>query len=206
MLIRCACRLFYSTPIFLHLTLFYSMMLYSPLNYQVESILGAIYIDSGQDDLTSARSFVYRHILSSEPQPEVDDAVGKGAKDDAVQKAVQSPPRRWKRGAQRLREKQAREHASNSHHILIFRDVRDRKIACGSGPLNVLCIGASSGVGAGLVERLSQRGPHISLCLVGRNAERLEAVAQICRTYGASVSTVVGDVGTANCNMNAILF
>ena len=42
----------------------------------VEAILGAIYLDSGQDDLKWARSFVYRHVLPSELQPKVDaDAV-----------------------------------------------------------------------------------------------------------------------------------
>jgi 3-oxoacyl-[acyl-carrier protein] reductase len=62
-------------------------------------------------------------------------------------------------------------------------------------PMTALIVGASSGIGAALAKRLSARGDHISLCLVGRRYEALEAVAEGCRTYGARVTTVVGDVG-----------
>jgi short-subunit dehydrogenase len=60
-------------------------------------------------------------------------------------------------------------------------------------PLNALIVGASSGIGAALAKRLSTRGSHISLCLVGRRLAPLDAVAEACRRQGAKVSVVAGD-------------
>ena len=60
-------------------------------------------------------------------------------------------------------------------------------------PLNVLIVGASSGIGALLAKRLSLRGAHISLCLVGRRAALIGEVAEGCRSSGASVRAIVAD-------------
>lgn len=64
-----------------------------------------------------------------------------------------------------------------------------------SGPANILVTGASSGLGAGLARDYATAG--IRLVLVGRNAERLEAVAQDCRAKGAETVTGLFDVGEA---------
>lgn len=56
----------------------------------------------------------------------------------------------------------------------------------------VAITGASSGIGAALAEELSGRG--VRLALSGRDAERLEAVAERCRAKGAAVETAVLDV------------
>lgn len=55
--------------------------------------------------------------------------------------------------------------------------------------------GASSGLGAALARHYAQPGRR--LCLAGRNAERLHAVAQDCRERGAEVSVRAFDVGDA---------
>ncbi len=59
----------------------------------------------------------------------------------------------------------------------------------------VVITGASSGLGAALAE--SYAAPGIVLGLVGRNAERLEAIAAACRARGAEVETAALDVGEA---------
>lgn len=55
--------------------------------------------------------------------------------------------------------------------------------------------GASSGIGAALATCLAQ--PDVTLCLIGRHAERLLAVADECRGKGASVEIAVADVRDA---------
>ncbi|MBX3455864.1 SDR family oxidoreductase [Ferrovibrio sp.] len=63
-------------------------------------------------------------------------------------------------------------------------------------PSGVLITGASSGIGEYLARQYA--APGIRLALTGRNAERLEAVAEICRTKGAAVechTTPVTDAG-----------
>lgn len=59
-------------------------------------------------------------------------------------------------------------------------------------PGRVLITGASSGIGRGLAEACA--GPGIVLFLSGRNAERLEQVADACRALGAEVHPAVLDV------------
>jgi short-subunit dehydrogenase len=56
----------------------------------------------------------------------------------------------------------------------------------------VVITGASSGLGAALA--LSYAGPQTALGLVGRNAERLAAIAARCRAAGASVDAAAIDV------------
>ncbi len=55
--------------------------------------------------------------------------------------------------------------------------------------------GASSGIGAALARCFAQ--PDLTLCLIGRDAERLRAVAEECRDKGASVEIAVVDVRDA---------
>jgi short-subunit dehydrogenase len=62
----------------------------------------------------------------------------------------------------------------------------------GSGPTHVAITGASSGIGAALAHHYA--GPGVTLALLARNRERLAQVAQECRTRGAVVETVIGDV------------
>ena len=59
-------------------------------------------------------------------------------------------------------------------------------------PLSVLISGASSGIGAALALAYAQEG--IRLALGGRDAARLEAVAERCRAVGAQVSATRVDV------------
>lgn len=64
-----------------------------------------------------------------------------------------------------------------------------------SRPTAILVTGASSGLGAGLARDYA--APGIRLVLVGRDAGRLETVAQDCRAKGAEVATGQFDVGEA---------
>lgn len=57
---------------------------------------------------------------------------------------------------------------------------------------SILITGASSGLGAGLAGNYAAPGVH--LVLTGRNAERLEATAALCRARGATVTTGLYDV------------
>jgi len=57
---------------------------------------------------------------------------------------------------------------------------------------SILITGGSSGIGEALA--LHYAAPGVALVLTGRNAERLDAVAQACREKGASVETHAVDV------------
>ena len=59
-------------------------------------------------------------------------------------------------------------------------------------PRSIVITGASSGLGAGLA--LSYAAPGVSLGLTGRDAGRLEGVAEACRARGATVRTQTLDV------------
>lgn len=59
--------------------------------------------------------------------------------------------------------------------------------------MNVLITGASSGIGEAIAKEYARQGSEY-LFLAGRNAERLEAVAAVCRAAGAKVETQVLDV------------
>jgi short-subunit dehydrogenase len=59
----------------------------------------------------------------------------------------------------------------------------------------ILITGASSGLGAGLARNYAASGTR--LVLAGRNADRLDAVAQDCRAKGADVVTGLFDVAEA---------
>jgi short-subunit dehydrogenase len=61
-----------------------------------------------------------------------------------------------------------------------------------SPPRSVVITGASSGIGKALALCYAREG--VALGLLGRNAERLEAVAEQCRTQGAVVSCATIDV------------
>jgi short-subunit dehydrogenase len=67
-----------------------------------------------------------------------------------------------------------------------------RHAACGP-PICVVITGASSGLGAGLAQ--SYAAPGRVLGLIGRNAERLAAIGEVCRGAGATVRLGVLDVG-----------
>ncbi len=60
-------------------------------------------------------------------------------------------------------------------------------------PATILITGASSGIGEALARHYARPGRFLALS--GRHAERLEAVADACRTTGAAVETRVIDVG-----------
>jgi short-subunit dehydrogenase len=62
-------------------------------------------------------------------------------------------------------------------------------------PHSILITGASSGIGAALAA--SYAGPGIGLALSGRDAARLEGVAEACRAAGATVATACFDIGDA---------
>lgn len=61
-----------------------------------------------------------------------------------------------------------------------------------SGFKNIVISGASSGIGAELAIQLAGQG--VTLCLLGRDAERLNEVCEKCQTQGASASTHIVDV------------
>ena len=60
-------------------------------------------------------------------------------------------------------------------------------------PHSILITGASSGLGAALARRYA--APGIVLALTGRDAARLQAVADRCREAGASVQSACHDLG-----------
>ena len=66
----------------------------------------------------------------------------------------------------------------------------DRPI--GPMPRTVVITGASSGIGKALAERCA--GPNIRLGLLGRDEQRLTAVADMCARRGATVATAAIDV------------
>ncbi len=57
---------------------------------------------------------------------------------------------------------------------------------------SILITGASSGIGRALA--LAYAGPGVALALIGRNKERIEAVAALARARGAEVETGLVDV------------
>jgi short-subunit dehydrogenase len=65
-------------------------------------------------------------------------------------------------------------------------------------PRKILITGASSGIGEALARHYA--APEVTLALTGRNAERLENVAELCRAAGAVVHTGIIDV----CDMEAM--
>lgn len=58
--------------------------------------------------------------------------------------------------------------------------------------MNLLITGASSGIGAALAREYAASG--VTLHLLARNSERLQAVANDCRSKGATVRTAIIDV------------
>jgi len=59
-------------------------------------------------------------------------------------------------------------------------------------PRSIVVTGASSGIGAALSRHYAGSG--VRLCLIGRDAERLERISEECRGQGASVQTALIDV------------
>ena len=59
-------------------------------------------------------------------------------------------------------------------------------------PRHILITGASSGIGKALALEYAEKG--VTLALTGRNAERLNDVADACRARGADVHQAVLDV------------
>ncbi len=66
----------------------------------------------------------------------------------------------------------------------------------------ILLTGASRGLGAAAAREAAAQG--CDLVINARNAERLEAVAEACRAYGAAVITVPGDIGDAHTAQAAV--
>lgn len=58
----------------------------------------------------------------------------------------------------------------------------------------VLITGATAGIGAALAQMLAQQFPGIRLVLAARDAEKLTAVATVCRNLGADVLVVPTDL------------
>ena len=69
-------------------------------------------------------------------------------------------------------------------------------------PKNILITGASSGIGAALAEYSAQEG--CTVFLSGRNSERLQEIADICRAKGAKVVTALVDVTDKEAMYNLI--
>ena len=69
-------------------------------------------------------------------------------------------------------------------------------------PKNILITGASSGIGAALAEYYAQEG--CTVFLSGRNSERLQEIADICRAKGAKVVTALVDVTDKEAMYNLI--
>jgi short-subunit dehydrogenase len=64
-----------------------------------------------------------------------------------------------------------------------------------AGPFVVAITGASSGIGSALARAYA--APGVLLWLTGRDATRLAAVAELCRSLGAEVESVTADVTDA---------
>ena len=62
-------------------------------------------------------------------------------------------------------------------------------------PKSILITGASSGIGHALARRYA--APSVTLALGGRNRDRLESTAHLCRRAGAEVTTATVDVTDA---------
>ena len=58
---------------------------------------------------------------------------------------------------------------------------------------NIIITGASSGIGEALTEYYAQKGAE-NIFICGRNAERLEKVAEISRKYKCNVHSKIMDV------------
>lgn len=69
---------------------------------------------------------------------------------------------------------------------------RHLKEAVAHSPQRILITGASSGLGTALAQTYAQKGTH--LILWGRNTERLEDIARICQTQGATTQCISQDI------------
>lgn len=67
---------------------------------------------------------------------------------------------------------------------------------------SIFITGASSGIGAALAKAYAQKGVTLFLC--GRNEQRLEKTATLCREKGATVHTFIFDVTNADEARNAV--